>query len=206
MINIILHTLVSIFLQLIGLVVVAVALPFRKEDTSGDNDGAPRTFTQYPTYGVWQRIRLPRWALWWDNAYDGLLGDKRGEWAKLCNGKHSSLWWMYWWAAVRNPVNYYSRKVDGVDVSACSIHLLNGVPVPDETGASGDSWHHLVAVDSNGNTKHRYFGFKTLVGKWGISFNLGWKIKLEHIGTPTSAREQDRFKGSTFRFKFIKTS
>ena len=61
--------LAGIPLLLLGLPMVALALPFRTLDTS-----TGRAFTQYPDYGYWYRVRLPKWARLWDNAFDGAYG------------------------------------------------------------------------------------------------------------------------------------
>lgn len=204
MIKAIAYLLVEVPVQLVGLVINAIAIPFSKDDTNVENDGQAKIFTQYPQYGVWRRVRLPRWARWWDNPYDGLLGDKRGEWAKIRSGKHETFTSMYIWSALRNPANYFSRKVTGVDVSDCVICAIGGNSIePDTTGASGKSWSHLVAVNSQGKTYSRFYGFYPITKKYGFSFNIGWKIKLEHNYTSPSAREQDRYKGNTFRISII---
>src|SRR5690554_1981626 len=49
-----------------GLVIVAIAIPFRKEGVSL-SDGR-------------KIVNLPKWAWLWGNDFDGLLGDKRGWW------------------------------------------------------------------------------------------------------------------------------
>ena len=60
----------SWILAAMGLPVVWVALYFVKPS------GAPIPFTQFPELGFWQMWNLPAWARWWDNAFDGMLGDK----------------------------------------------------------------------------------------------------------------------------------
>ena len=191
--------------QAVGLIINAVTIPFAKQDTDESNSGTPVTYSQYPEHGTWVRLRLPRWALWWDNPYDGLLGDKRGWWANECRKsgrtEHHFLS-KYTWSAIRNPANYFSRLVTGVDVSDCVITKIAGnVDEVDDTGASGKSWHFLVATDSKGRNYHLLYGMIPYSDKRGLYFRIGWKIKLGHNGTLSTEREQDRFKGNTIRVR-----
>lgn len=191
-------------IQIIGLLVNALAIPFAKKDTDTSNAGESKPYTQYPEHGNWTRYRLPKIFLWFDNPYDGLTGDKRGWWANECRVSGRTEYdflSMYIWSAIRNPANYFSRKVTGCDVSDCTIEMLCGNTTDvDDSGKSGTSWNYLVATDSLGKRYVRAYGFIKITSTRGILFNFGWKIKLSHIGTPREAREQDRFKGNTIRF------
>lgn len=195
--------LIELPVQFIGLFINALTIPFAREDDDLSNDGNPRQYSQFPELGEWVRVRLPKWALWWDNPYDGLRGDKRGWWANECrkNGRtERDFLSMYIWSAIRNPANYFSRKVTGCDVSDCSIQKIFGnADIVDDTGKSGKSWHYLVAVDSKGKRFIRLFGVFPWAKTKMLYVNIGWKIKLEHNGTPKTNREQDRYKGNTFR-------
>ena len=199
--------ILEFFVQLSGLVINAIAIPFKYRDTDLTNSGASIVYTQYPEHGVWERWRLPKWALWWDNPYDGLTGDKRGWWANECRKSSRSEYdfiSMYVWSALRNPANYFSRKITGVDVSDCKIDKVAGSDVVDDTGFSGKSWQYLVAKDGKGKEYIRLFGVIPWSKTRMIYFNIGWKIKLEHNATSPDGREQDRFKGNTFRFSPFK--
>ena len=183
--------LLGIPVTLLGLPVVALALPFRTADLT-----TLKPFTQYR--GDWCLVRLPRWALWWDNAYDGALGDKRGWWDNY-TGDCRSFSAMWDWLAIRNPANYWSRNIAGVDVSDCVIEKLAGMDeVIEEPGLGG--WQFLVATSSSGARYHRLF----VVLPWwfdathAVLIDVGWKVKLSHNGTSAEARPQDRFKGSVF--------
>jgi hypothetical protein len=198
--------LIELPIQFAGLFINAVTIPFRRLDGDMSNDGEPRQYTQFPEHGRWNRWRLPRWALWWDNPYDGLTGDKRGWWANECR-KHGrtehDFISMYIWSAIRNPANYFSRLIAGCDVSRCVISKLAGnTDVVDDTGASGASWHFLVATDDKGRRFHRLYGVWPIFGRW-LYINAGWKIKLDHNGTLPNQREQDRFKGNTIRARLF---
>ena len=195
--------LLELPVQFIGLFINAVAIPFRRLDGDLGNDGEPRQYTQFPEHGRWNRWRLPRWALWWDNQYDGLTGDKRGWWANECRKygrtEHDFLS-MYLWSAIRNPANYFSRKVTGIDVSKCAIKMVAGnTQDVDDTGQSGKSWHLLIAYQSDGKTFPRLYGVIPVSNSRMLYFNIGWKIKLSHNEVTPDMREQDRFKGNTLR-------
>ena len=83
----------NIITDILGLVVVAVAIPFRVPDISKSDGRAI--------------VNLPSWAWLFGNDYDGLLGDKHGTWAASTpfGLPVDSFISMYTWAALRNPVN-----------------------------------------------------------------------------------------------------
>ena len=175
---------------LLGLPVVWFALPYQ----IGPRD--TQRFTQYPERGWWGLWRLPAWALWWDNAFDGMLGDKRGWWANECKGEHTSRYNMWRWAALRNPANYFSRNVCGVDVSTLSIALIKSGGVAESAPYRG--WYLLKGMDSKGRVYPRLYMEFAIHGNKGLMLDFGWKIKLSHNGTPSDAPEKDRIKGIVF--------
>lgn len=200
--------LAEIPVQLLGLVINAIAIPFRKEDLSGDNDGQPRPYSQYPIYGGWKRMRLPKWALWWDNPYDGLLGDKRGWWANECRTKgrtEHDFKSMYIWSAVRNPANYFSRKVTGCDVSDCTIKKIKGNANIIDRDLLQDKtiWQLLEAKDSKGRSYPRLFALVPWSKKHCLEINIGWKIELYYNNRSKDEIEQKRYIGNTLRLKFF---
>ena len=180
--------LLNIPVTLLGLPIVALALPFRR--TIGD----PVPFRDPRFSGFWQLVRLPKWALLWDNPYDGVLGDKRGWWDNYSGGatKFFSMWN---WTAVRNPANYWSRNVVGVDVSDCVITKLAGQDIV-EADKGFPGWQLLVATRSDGKIFPRFFA-EIPVGKSHIFLiDWGWKVKLSHNETKPSDPPENRFKGS----------
>ena len=189
--------LVQIPLILIGPLVVACMLPFRKTDES-----TRRSFTQYPELGDWVFTNFPGW---WGNPCDGLMGDKRGWWANYCRERYGfpETDWrcMVMWAAFRNPINYFSRCVAGVDVSRCLIEKKWGQDVvSDSVGKTG--WQYLRATRDDGKTFPRLY---VVIPWWfkptsAIMLDIGWKIKLSHNGTSPDAPLQDRMKGDVFTF------
>lgn len=187
----------KVVLFVVGIPVVWYAL---KKGTWIDSEQIP--FTQFPQYGNWMRIRLPKWALLWDNAFDGILGDKRGWWWNYCvenyelpgNDKYS----MWKWTAFRNPCNYYSRVVCGIDVSKVKIEEVSKSGVVETEPYKG--WFLLKATAEDGKVYPRFYYEKALYKTYGINIDIGWKIKLSHVGTPTDAEEKDRIKGIAFYF------
>lgn len=90
--------LIKIAASLLGLVVVAVALPFAKEDTPPQ---LPNTVSR-TTSPDWHYVRLPLWANWiWGNDKYGA----EGNW--FWEGK--TFWGRYVWLALRNPANNLQR-------------------------------------------------------------------------------------------------
>ena len=189
--------LAGIPVTILGLPMVALALPFRlyhPETQKAFTD--PR---QLP--GMWQLITLPAWAKWWSNEFDGAWGDKRGWWNTNCvneYGKHCFEFFPMWmWLAIRNPANYWSRVMTGCDVSKCLITKLAGQDLADE---DHPGWSFLVATERDTGKQYHllqfWFPWNAAHGAWG---RFGWKIAMSHNGTPADARPQDRIKGSVYR-------
>ncbi len=189
--------LIKLPLFIIGLPVVWVALrdPYI-------HLGTARPFTQYPQHGDWMLMTLPKWAKWWDNVYDGMLGDKRGWWANDCKGLHSTRYHMWRWAALRNPVNYYSRNVAGVDVSGLVIAEVAKSGDPDAAPYRG--WYLLKGMAKGGKCYPRFYLQWAIKGTHGWMIDIGYKVKLSHNGTAPDAPEKDRFKGIVFTVSFWK--
>ena len=195
---------ITIPVIVLGLPMVALALPFAQVDTA-----SVKPFTQYPEQGNWSLLRLPKWALLWDNPYDGFFGDKRGWWANKCalSGRVFTDFISCWlWGAVRNPANYWSRNIVGIDVSECVIIKLAGQDyVEADMGFPG--WQFLMATTESGKHYHRFF----LEIPWSFSpehillIDIGWKIKLSHNGTAKTAEINDRNKGSVFTISLWKS-
>lgn len=191
------YFIADIPVTLLGLLVVWLALRNTRDE------GQEQPFSQHPEHGSWRLLRLPKLALLWDNKYDGMLGDKRGWWANYCltqyDRPHTDRYCMWQWAAVRNPANYWSRVICGVDVSRCDFTLLAGTERNDD---ETPGFTFLVATDRETGKQWHYFGFalpwwfsKTHI----IQGRFGWKLKMDHAGTAPDAREQDRIKGHVFR-------
>jgi hypothetical protein len=170
---------------IVGLFLVAVALPFRRLGRSV-SDGRPI-------------INLPGWAWLWDNAHDGMLGDKRLWWAQ-----NTPFGWpvdsylaMWWWAAIRNPANnmrllaMFSAPVDGA-----KIRYRGDYTVEDKPGFDG--WQ-LCWSEMDGR---RWFGFY-LVHCWSLDrafvIRLGFKVKPEHSGRTDEPRKGLTFKVNPFK-------
>lgn len=195
---------VRVALILVGLPVVALAIPFAVPGLSV-SDLRPI-------------VNLPRWAWLFGNDYDGLDGDKRYWWADNCDAyvlfgllpllrrlgvpldPLTKTHWLarWWWAAVRNPVNNL-RLVPGFNcpVSECVIRFLGAAVVEDKPGYSG--WQFVAARHAGGRS--RWYGFY-LVHQWNTSrafvLRLGYKIKPEHEGSDEPG------KGMTFKINPFK--
>lgn len=191
--------LLGIPVTLAGLVLVAIGLPFRVTVT-----GTRQPFTMYPeaTDRGWQLVRLPAWLRLWDNAFDGLLGDRRGWWDNYCRehyGKPCTAFYSMWqWTAIRNPANYWSRVVTGCDVSRCRIDKLAG---SDQAEEDAPGWSFLLATRDDGARFYLLqfclpWAFRRDRAVYG---RFGWKVKLAHNGTPPTALDKDRIKGSVYR-------
>lgn len=188
--------LLSLPVTLLGLPLVALGLPFRRE--------FPETktpFTQYP--GEWMLVRLPTWLKWWDNQYDGLLGDKRGWWDNDCQtlrskpASHPYCMWL--WAALRNPANYFSRNIVALDISRCTVTKLWGDDeVIEEPGYRCAQF--LMATRDDGKRFYRMFISWAIPGRpdKALMLDIGWKFKLKHSLMPKDTPDKDRLRGDVF--------
>lgn len=159
----------NVVLDVIGLVVVAIALPFRVKDYSG-SDGR-------------EISNLPKWAWLFGNDYDGVLGDKRGWWAAntpfgLPVDNFVS---MYTWAALRNPVNNMRRtNLFSAPVQGSTITFKGKEHVRDDKDSAG--WQ-FVTTENSGK---KWFGFY-LVYLWSDTrafvIRLGFKVEPKDAGS-----------------------
>jgi len=113
--------------SVLGLFVVAIALPFVKEDIPPK---LPKTITRTVSSG-WTYIRLPKWADWcWGNDKYGA----EGNW--FWNGK--SFWKRYQWLALRNPANNLQRyNLFRFDTDPKEVKFLGDKLLDDVRGLSG---------------------------------------------------------------------
>lgn len=165
----------NIVLILLGLIVVAIALPFREADNSL-SDGRPI-------------VNLRTWAWLWGNDFDGALGDKRGWWAAhtpfgLPVDHFVS---MYWWLAIRNPANNKRRvSLFSAPIVGSTITYVGNYNVADRPGQGG--WQFVKLVDRKGRC---YYGFYLVLqysNTRAFVIRLGFKIKPDHQGTAELAK------------------
>lgn len=172
----------SITLSLLGLVMVPLALPFRRQSFSV-SDGRPI-------------VNLPRWAYVWGNDFDGALGDKRGWWAENTpfGVAVESYLAMFWWLAIRNPSNNMRRlPMFYAPVVGSVITYIGDREVEDDIGGGG--WQFVKTVSSKGKS---YYGFYAVYeyGARGFMIRLGHKVKPDHAGAGGIGEQP---KGFTFR-------
>lgn len=195
------YFIVGIPVTIAGAFVVPVALMYRIEHPE-----TRKPFTQYVGLGDWWLITLPAWAKWWSNEFDGALGDARGWWANYCletYGKPPTSYRAMWqWLVFRNPANWWSRVVTGVDMLRCKVEKVFGDDVVTEYKYAGFEWQILKATRDDGKVFPRFY----LVAPWwfrpdkAVMIDIGWKIKLAHNNLPPDASIKDRVKGSVFAF------
>jgi len=153
---------------LLGLVVVAVAIPFR---VSGVSVSDGRSI-----------VNLPRWVWLWGNDFDGLLGDKHGTWAASTpfGLPADSFIAMYTWAALRNPINNMrGLSLFACPVADCTISGYGQGYVRDKPGLGG--WQFVIAKRG----LRRWYGFYW-VHQWSetraLIVRLGYKIAVSDAG------------------------
>lgn len=111
---------------IIGLFVVAIALPFSHK--IGEKN----------EYG-WQMERLPKWAWYWSNDYDGVQGQKNGK--NYTDSALDSFWGRYNWTAIRNPANNFSRYTMGVNFF--DVRLIEWVGTDPDIDDGIVGWSYL---------------------------------------------------------------
>ena len=182
-------------LIILGFIVVPFGLLF-KDDSKKD--------LTYKTDGTneWWLRTLPSWAKWWNNPIDGFLGDDSYRWASRdipFGWKNTSFLGMFWWGAIRNPLNYFKRFVISCDVRECSYELLQGQEyVRDDITNQG--YQFLKATRRyDGKAYYRIYG----VWQYGQSsrafvLEIGNKFDKSHFSEDYTGREYKAFKGFTF--------
>lgn len=186
-------------MKALGLILVPIGLLFKVTYPE-----TRQAFTDPRFTGEWELVRLPLWLKWYDNIYDGFLGDKRGWWDNWCKENYGkdcrSFKAMFQWGAVRNPTNYFGRSVISMDVSRCKVVKLAGnCDLPSEEAGTKE-WVHLVAYSDNGQEYHRFF-LSWAFDKWpdhGIQIDVGYKIKLSHNGMSTDSPDKDKLRSPVF--------
>lgn len=159
----------NVVLDIIGLFVVAVAIPFRVDGKSL-SDGRPIK-------------NLPNCVWLFGNDYDGLLGDKRGWWdANTPFGLPADHYIpMYTWAALRNPVNNMRlTNMFSCPVEGSTITYKGKEHVRDHPNEGG--WQ-FVTTENNGK---RWYGFYW-VHQWSetraLVVRLGFKTEPSDAGS-----------------------
>jgi hypothetical protein len=181
-------------LTVVGLLVVPLALLFPDDSRKAET---------YKTDGVnvWWLRRLPRLASWWDNPYDGFLGDDSFRWA----GRDVPFGWLNtdflaqcWWGAVRNPLHRFKSFLITCDVRRCAFQLLAGQPfVRDRADATG--FQFARALRDDGVPFYRLYW----VWKWpgcarAAIVEIGHEFRADHFGADYTERPFKALKGFAF--------
>lgn len=185
-------------LTIAGLVVVPLAL--RKPNDSQKS-------ATYKTNGVesWWLRTLPRWASWWDNPYDGFLGDEALRWATRdipFGWRNTDYIAQCWWGAIRNPLHRLKSFLIACDIRRCTFTLLAGQPfVRDRPDATG--FQFALAKRDDGMRYYRLYW----VWQWpwkirGLDraaiIEIGHEFRQDHWQQDYGAREYKYFKGFAF--------
>lgn len=161
--------LCNVVLDIVGLFVVAAAIPFRVDGKSL-SDGRPIK-------------NLPKCVWLFGNDYDGLLGDKRMWWAANTpfGLPVDHFIPMYTWAALRNPVNNMRlTNMFSCPVEGSTITYKGDEHVRDHPGEGG---MQFVTTENNGK---KWYGFYW-VHEWSATrafvVRLGFKTEPKDAGS-----------------------
>lgn len=161
-------------------------MPFRVEETS-KSDGRPI-------------VNLPNWAWLFGNDFDGLQGDKRGQYADMTPFKLPVEHWfsMWWWAAVRNPVNNARfTKMFSAPITGATITYVGDYEVKDN---GRDYGSHFIKSEKDGRSWYGYWLVKRISKNKALVIRMGFKIKPSHAGIT------DVDKGMTFKIGIQSTN
>lgn len=181
----------------IGLVVVPVALIF------ADDSQKDATYKRSDRSEWWLR-RLPRWALLWDNPFDGFLGDEHFRWADRdapFGWRNTDFLAQWWWGAIRNPAHYLKDFLLPCDIRRCTFTKLQGQDfVRDRPDATG--YQFLMAKRDDGIRYYRIFW----VWQWpwtpdgvdrAVIFEMGHEFRGSHWAD-VYEEEYEYLKGFSF--------
>ncbi len=150
---------------ILGLFIVALALPFRTEKPVTNPDEQA-----YPSRKI---VHLPKWAWLWDNDAEGMMS-WMDEWPEMCwNGKPDSFLSMWQWAAWRNPANNM-RFVRGLALYVPDTKEWNfwgDTKVDDKDYVNGKGWNFIYARGKY----FPYYGFNWVGDKYYTQ--LGHKVE-----------------------------
>lgn len=124
--------------------------------------------------------------LWfYGNDEDGFLGDIRGKWSGICDGKERSFKNMYKWNALRNPANNLSRysQMFNCNVNNCDIEYWGDFDKDD--GAT-------LTKATDRDSGRVYYGYRNSAGA-----NMGFKVYPKHALEVQPDDNEDR--GFTYR-------
>lgn len=157
--SIILTLIARIIMVVIGLFVVAVALPFAKSE--GERN----------SYG-WQMVKLPSWAWLWSNDHDGVEGDTECRY-QVRDGYGFGFRARYNWTALRNPCNNFTRYVIGFNFkNVGEVKWCGDIPNADDDKIG---WTYNRAKLVDGDSDYWVPGWTYTNKKYCWSF--GWKIR-----------------------------
>ncbi len=181
------------FMSLVGLPMVAVAL------LAGTRN-FPETVTRFvESSGFWELRRLKPFFLFWDNPFDGALGDSYGDWNRIRNGEARSFFSMWLWLAVRNPANYFGRFVLGIDAKDYRYKLLGGVQEVSETK---HGWQFILATHRT-TGKHVYslkFSYPWWFNPKRVFYGaFGYKLQMGFGNLTAESNIRDRLVGVVAR-------
>lgn len=181
---------IRIILIIIGLVIVPMALPFRKHHLD-----TRKNFTEHNRTKFWELVTLPKWAWIWSNDRDGALGDKRGWWDKEC-GDSRSFSCMFKWLALRNPAHNTTFTALSSNVCKSAVVCIGGLLEQDFKDID-DGWQLLKTAGSRIPRYHLYI----VKPKIGLYVNIGHKIKLKHNNHQIFDHTAKCWKKFTFRVR-----
>lgn len=179
--------LANLVTDVLGFLVVLIALPFRVDGVSV-SDGRPIK-------------NLPKWVWIFGNDYDGVLGDKRMWWDQNADDQvwcglrplirkvfpslkvidASSFQAMYWWTAVRNPVNNMRlMKMFQAPVTGSTITYKGDYFVRDDKNSAG--WQ-FVTTENGGKKWYGFYYVHLWSDTHAFVVRLGFKVDPTDAGT-----------------------
>lgn len=181
-------------LTILGLITVPIGLLFAddsQKDATMKTDGV----------NVWWLQRLPRWLYWWDNEYDGFLGDEYYRWA----GRDIPFGWKntdfvarWWWGSIRNSLHNFKSFLIACDIRQCVYTKVWGQDfVRDRVDATG--FQFLKAKRANGFCYYRiYWVYRWPGTNSGMIVEIGHEFRGDHWAEDYTGIEYKNYKGFSF--------
>lgn len=163
-------------LAVLGLFLIPIGLMYRSTSTD----------TKFPKqYEGWKLVKMPKYFWIWDNDEVGAMGDHTwpGSLAKSFLSTKLKLSVdhpvaMWWWLAVRNPVNNLQQLVGQRMEPSAVISYSGDSLVDDRAGKAGNGWH-LVKCKSGGKTTYSFYLVKYYSDNYCLRIRIGYKVKPE---------------------------
>lgn len=160
--------LLTLAVDLLGLVAVAIALAFCKSESE----------------------HLPRLFWPWDNEIEGINGDGGWRGPEHANGHEREFWWRYQWLAIRNAGTNFSYLI-GFEQTLDIVYIADTGSDPLTSNQGHEGTNCVRAFKPEGFAAWEYYYVKRWMPGRCLRVRLGWKLadnideetRVKNLGT-----------------------